>query len=194
MKSVVGLQRQSWSRKLCTEAKPDARAARAAGRAKLAQAASNVGKAGKKEKSLLPGFVVGLGSMAVLGVSGFLINDINSNPKGSLGQAYHGSPAEKFFKTLYENTFKHVDSIFYPSSDKLLPDWPNAPFYANVPPGTPCPPLLVLDLEKTLVGSTYDARFGWRHVKRPGLDKFLKVLSQYYEIVIFSENDIGMQV
>ena len=58
-------------------------------------------------------------------------------------------------------------------------------------PGTPAPPLLVLDLEKTLIGSEYDARYGWRHVKRPGLDFLIKNLSNYYEIVIFSENDIG---
>jgi import inner membrane translocase subunit TIM50 len=49
----------------------------------------------------------------------------------------------------------------------------------------------VVDLEKTLIGSEYDARYGWRHVKRPGLDQFLTKLSSYYEIVIFSENDVG---
>jgi import inner membrane translocase subunit TIM50 len=49
----------------------------------------------------------------------------------------------------------------------------------------------VLDLEKTLIGSEYDARYGWRHVKRPGLDQFIARLCQYYEIVILSENDVG---
>jgi import inner membrane translocase subunit TIM50 len=48
-----------------------------------------------------------------------------------------------------------------------------------------------VDLERTLIGSVYDSRYGWRHVKRPGLDKFIKDLSQYYEIVIHSENDVG---
>lgn len=73
-----------------------------------------------------------------------------------------------------------------------MPDWPTAKCYENIPPGTPCPPLLIVDLERTLVGSVHDYQYGWRHVKRPGLDKFLKQMSQYYEVVIFSENDLGV--
>jgi mitochondrial import inner membrane translocase subunit TIM50 len=34
-----------------------------------------------------------------------------------------------------------------------------------------------------------DVQYGWRHAKRPGLDKFINTLSQYYEIVIFSDNE-----
>lgn len=30
---------------------------------------------------------------------------------------------------------------------------------------------------------------GWRHAKRPGVDKFLQTLSSYYEIALFSDND-----
>lgn len=61
-----------------------------------------------------------------------------------------------------------------------------------MPPGTPCPPCLILDLEKTLIGSEHSVQYGWRHVKRPGLDQLLEQLSNYYEIVIFSENDVGV--
>ncbi|KAJ1436672.1 NLI interacting factor-like phosphatase-domain-containing protein [Ochromonadaceae sp. CCMP2298] len=183
-KSVGGLQRQSRGRMLSTEDKGKA------ARAKLMKEASTVGKAGKKETYMLTAVMVSC--LGVLGVSGYLINDISSNPKGSLAQAYHGSLLQKVGKLLYDNTLGHMDSIFYASSDKLLPDWPTAPCYANIPPGTPCPPLLVLDLERTLMASTYDSQYGWRHVKRPGVEKFLKALSQYYEIVIFSENDMGV--
>ena len=63
-----------------------------------------------------------------------------------------------------------------------------------MPEGAPAPPLLVLDLEKTLIGSIHDAKYGWRHVKRPGFDKFIDRLSQYYEIVIFSENDKNVEL
>ncbi len=63
-----------------------------------------------------------------------------------------------------------------PNREKLLPDWP---YFPNVPPGTPCPPTLVLDLEGTLCTSTWDPKFGWRHVKRPGVEKFLKEMSRY---------------
>ena len=75
-----------------------------------------------------------------------------------------------------------------PVRDKLLPDWP---FFPNIPPDTPCPPTLVLDLEGTLVKSTWDKKYGWRHAKRPGVDKFLLEMSRYYEIVFFSPNIAG---
>ena len=72
---------------------------------------------------------------------------------------------------------------------KLLPDWP---YFPNVPPGTPCPPTLVLDLEGTLCTSVWDHKHGWRHVKRPGVEKFLKEVSRYFEVVIFSPNIAGI--
>jgi import inner membrane translocase subunit TIM50 len=56
----------------------------------------------------------------------------------------------------------------------------------NVPHDIPIPPTLVLDLEETLVSSTWDRRYGWRHAKRPGVDKFLHDMAQYYEIVLYS--------
>jgi import inner membrane translocase subunit TIM50 len=56
----------------------------------------------------------------------------------------------------------------------------------NVPHDIPVPHTLVLDLENTLVSSTWDRKYGWRHAKRPGVDKFLLDLSQYYEIVLYS--------
>ena len=56
----------------------------------------------------------------------------------------------------------------------------------NVPHDIPIPPTLVLDLENTLVSSTWDRKYGWRHAKRPGVDKFLLDMAQYYEIVLYS--------
>lgn len=56
----------------------------------------------------------------------------------------------------------------------------------NVPHDIPTPHTLVLDLENTLVSSTWDRRYGWRHAKRPGVDKFLTDMAQYYEIVLYS--------
>jgi mitochondrial import inner membrane translocase subunit TIM50 len=56
----------------------------------------------------------------------------------------------------------------------------------NVPKDIPVPHTLVLDLEKTLVSSTWDRKHGWRHAKRPGVDKFLHEMAQYYEIVLYS--------
>lgn len=62
----------------------------------------------------------------------------------------------------------------------------------NVPQDIPVPPTLVLDLENTLVSSTWDRKYGWRHAKRPGVDKFLHELAQYYEIVLYSPSIDGV--
>ena len=129
--------------------------------------------------------------IASLGIAGYCVYDIKTNKQGSLGTMYYGSEMEKFMLWLYAETLGRFQEMYFPYDNKLLPDWPSAPCYGNPPPGTPAPPLLVIDLEKTLIGSEYDARYGWRHVKRPGLDQFLEKISAYYEIVIFSENDIG---
>ncbi|KAJ0399010.1 hypothetical protein P43SY_008330 [Pythium insidiosum] len=89
---------------------------------------------------------------------------------------------------LYEVVAKEVEEIVKPwtepSKGKLLPDWP----IPQVPPDTPPVPVLVLDLEDTLVHSEWSRKHGWRHAKRPGVDEFLEALAQYYEIVVFSNN------
>ncbi|KAL7579690.1 hypothetical protein ACA910_021836 [Epithemia clementina (nom. ined.)] len=82
-----------------------------------------------------------------------------------------------------------ADELSKPSHDKLLPDWSQMP---NVPHDIPIPHTLVLDLEQTLVGSTWDRKYGWRHAKRPGVDKFLHDLAQYYEIVLYSPSHEGL--
>jgi len=82
-----------------------------------------------------------------------------------------------------------IEEYAKPARTKLLPDWNQIP---NIPPNIPPPPVLVLDLENTLVCSTWDRKYGWRHAKRPGVDKFLATLSQYYEIVIFTPSQDGI--
>jgi len=121
--------------------------------------------------------------------------EIKKNPLGTLANLYHGSSVEALITWIYQSTVEPFEQVFEPVSDKLIPDWPTDPFYGGeIPVGTPAPPLLILDLERTLIGSTYDAANGWRHVKRPGLDQFIDVLCKYYEVVIFSENDLGMSL
>ncbi|KAF2711884.1 HAD-like protein [Pleomassaria siparia CBS 279.74] len=66
-----------------------------------------------------------------------------------------------------------------PTFPKLLPD--------KSVLGDQQPPLtLVLSLEDLLVYSEWSTKTGWRTAKRPGLDYFLRYLSQYYELVIFT--------
>lgn len=64
-----------------------------------------------------------------------------------------------------------------PPFAKLLPD--DDPMMR--PPYT-----LVLSLEDLLVHSSWDREHGWRTAKRPGVDVFLRYLSQYYELVLFT--------
>lgn len=71
-----------------------------------------------------------------------------------------------------------------------MPDWP--PDYLNLSPDVPCPHTLVVDLDDTLVRATWDQRYGWRHAKRPGAETFLRELSRFYEIVIFTSNIAGV--
>eukprot|EP01031_Cornospumella_fuschlensis_P036377 gene36377-44127_t len=164
------------SRRLFSSLK-DVREAR---KAKVAAAAAQAKPAGSSFVRLALGGVTAL--------SAYVIYDIINNPTGDIGKAYYKSKFYELIKPILNRT----NEIFEPASDKLLPDWPTAPCYGNVPPGTPAPPLLVIDLERTLIGSVYDPQYGWRHVKRPGVDTFINALHNYYELVIFSENDINM--
>lgn len=51
---------------------------------------------------------------------------------------------------------------------------------------------LVLNLNKTLVSYKYSLFDGFEILKRPGLQKFIEELSKIYEIVIFSNEDLGI--
>lgn len=80
-----------------------------------------------------------------------------------------------------------VDSFAKPNDDKLLPSFDEMP---NMPKDFQ-PMTLVIDLENTLVNSTWDRKHGWRTAKRPGVIKFLQELAQYYEIVIITPSPTG---
>lgn len=53
---------------------------------------------------------------------------------------------------------------------------------------------LVLNLNKTLISYTYSMGKGFVTVKRPGLNKFLLEMSNYYEIVVFGTEDSGVRI
>lgn len=64
-----------------------------------------------------------------------------------------------------------------PAFRKLLPD--SDPMFER-------PYTLVLSMEDMLIHSEWSRDHGWRMAKRPGVDYFLRYLSQYYELVIFT--------
>ena len=70
-----------------------------------------------------------------------------------------------------------LDYYNEPAFPKLLP---------NSDPAWQRPYTLVLSLEDLLVHSEWDREHGWRMAKRPGVDYFLRYLSQYYELVVFT--------
>jgi import inner membrane translocase subunit TIM50 len=64
-----------------------------------------------------------------------------------------------------------------PAFRKLLPD---------VDPMFERPYTLVISMEDLLIHSEWTREHGWRMAKRPGVDYFLRYLSQYYELVLFT--------
>jgi len=58
-----------------------------------------------------------------------------------------------------------------------------------------CPPggyTLVLSLDDLLIHSEWTREHGWRLAKRPGVDYFIRYLSQYYELVLFTDQPSAM--
>ena len=78
------------------------------------------------------------------------------------------------------------ESVSYyqdPAFDKLLPD-PDPTFER--------PYTLCLSLDDLLVHSEWSRDHGWRVAKRPGMDYFVRYLSQYYELVLFTTVPFAM--
>jgi len=77
-------------------------------------------------------------------------------------------------KARYNDLFDYYQK---PTFQKLLPD---------VDPSFARDYTLVLSLEDLLIKAEWSREHGWRIAKRPGVDYFLRYLSLYYEIVIFT--------
>lgn len=82
-----------------------------------------------------------------------------------------------FWKRIVARYDTQLDYYNEPAFPKLLPD--TDPMWER-------PYTLVLSLEDMLVHSEWSREHGWRMAKRPGVDYFLRYLSQYYEMVIFT--------
>ena len=82
-----------------------------------------------------------------------------------------------FYKRMKARWRDTLDYYNEPAFPKLLPD--QDPAWAR-------PYTLILSLEDLLVHSEWSREHGWRMAKRPGVDYFLRYLSQYYELVIWT--------
>ena len=146
---------------------------------------------GASGKSSNTNMYIFLGFSACVSMMAYASYEIKYNKNGAFGKLYYGTTVEQLINFIDSQTFGRFREVFYPTSDKLLPDFVAGPFYGPLPPDAVAPPLLILDLEKTVIVSTYDVKHGWRHAKRPGLDKLIEQMKGYYEVALFSENEKG---
>lgn len=95
--------------------------------------------------------------------------------------AHRDAPSGWGFKLFYNRVMARLSNTtsYYtePAFPRLLPD--TDPMWER-------PYTLVVSLEDMLVHSEWSREHGWRMAKRPGVDYFLRYLSQYYELVIFT--------
>ena len=121
-----------------------------------------------------------LGSFLLLIVSGTAYLGRNWNTEEEErkhADAPSGWGLMMFYKRFSIRLLETLNYYNEPAFPKLLPDqeveWAR-PF------------TLVLSLEDLLVHSEWSREHGWRIAKRPGVDYFLRYLSQHYELVIFT--------
>lgn len=102
--------------------------------------------------------------------SGYTEAELSENPKLS--------PDDSAISRARARLEAWKDVFFQPKYTALLPP-------SHAPAGQPLL-TLVLELDETLVKLVWDRDHGYRIAKRPGLDHFLGLLFQLYEVVIFT--------
>ena len=105
-----------------------------------------------EKKSIFP-WMLGSSLVLTTGAISYLIYDIKKHPNGYFGKLYDNSELQKAVNYM----LGAIQILYEPESDKLLPDWGSLPFYPGIPPGLPAPPLLVIDIERTLIASVHDS-------------------------------------
>ncbi|MCJ1437440.1 mitochondrial inner membrane protein required for protein import [Xylographa pallens] len=88
-----------------------------------------------------------------------------------------GWGVSQFYNRVKARLGSTLDYYNEPAFPKLLP---------NPDPAWERPYTLVLSMQDLLLHSEWTREHGWRMAKRPGVDYFLRYLSQYYELVIFT--------
>ena len=145
-----------------------------------AEAAEGAASGGPAKSGGYAGLAL-MGLLGGVGLAGYTLTskDINSFIEGnkqSLPEPVQW--AGKSYADWREGMEENVKQFSDPSSDKLLPELP--------PPAAQYMRTLVLDLDETLVHSDWRRERGWRTFKRPGVDEFLRYISQFYEVVVYT--------
>ncbi|USW48973.1 Putative FCP1 domain, HAD superfamily, mitochondrial import inner membrane translocase subunit Tim50 [Septoria linicola] len=98
-------------------------------------------------------------------------------PAGLEQEDAQGWGPQKIWNRMRGRLGNQVGHYTEPAFPKLLPDVPES----QRPPFT-----LVMSLEDLMIHTTWDTKHGYRTAKRPGIDYFVRYLSQYYELVLFT--------
>ena len=76
-----------------------------------------------------------------------------------------------------------LDQLYSAPNHKILPDLP------QLPSGYIHKKTLLISLEDTILYTSWNSHCGWTSRTRPGVDSFIKYLSQFFEIVVFSKHN-----
>jgi import inner membrane translocase subunit TIM50 len=104
-------------------------------------------------------------------------------PTGFQTSDARGWSPSKMWERIKARCGDQVGYYTEPTFPKLLPEMPE---------NQRLPFTLVLSLEDLMIHSTWDREHGYRTAKRPGIDYFIRYLSQYYELVLFTSVPIAM--
>ncbi|KAK3683039.1 mitochondrial inner membrane protein required for protein import [Vermiconidia calcicola] len=124
--------------------------------------------------------------VALVGGGAYLSRPYASNeqvPPGLPSDDSQGWSPVKMYARIRSRFGDKLGYYTEPTFPKLLPE---------VPASQRQPFTLVLSLEDLMIHSTWDREHGYRTAKRPGIDYFIRYLSQYYELVLFTSVPIAM--
>ena len=132
----------------------------------------------EKKRARPANYMYGAFFLASIGTVIYLGRDWDSEEeKNQHPDAPSGWSPTAMWKRFRARTGDQLSYYTEPAFEKLLPD---------VDPSFERPYTLVLSLEDLLIHNEWSREHGWRLAKRPGVDYFLRYLSYYYEIVVFT--------
>lgn len=132
----------------------------------------------ERRRNKTANYMYGVAAVLLIGGATYLgwddANDEEARLHPDLPQGWAPSAFYARMSTRLSQSLGYYTEPVFP---KLLPEMD-----ATMKP----PHTLVLSLEDLLVHSKWNREGGWQVAKRPGLDYFIRYLSQYYELVIFT--------
>lgn len=133
---------------------------------------------GEKKRARTANIMYGLTFLGAVGAYVYLGRNWESEEEEAQHKdAPSGWSVGAMWKRFRARTGDQLSYYQEPAFTKLLPD---------VDPSFERPYTLCLSLEDLLIHNEWTREHGYRIAKRPGLDYFLRYLSYYYELVIFT--------